>query len=177
LHWIVSLFFGLVVAVALSLVKSVVGLRGLAIAASIVAGVGLICGTVYFAARVIDYGIRNRCDPSKCPPSLFARLSHLALVMLVPILPVVVAEQWGPPRGWLATVIGATYMLRDQDVPQGGSTATDDTEDKPATGSPDDAKSSGTRASAEPGAKERRGGVSDADPLRDPDNPFKLIEE
>lgn len=171
------MFLGLVVAAGLSLLKGVVGLRGIAAAATAVAGVGVCSGIVYLVARVIDYGVRNRRDPKSSPPSLFGRLAHLALVMLFPILPLVVAERFSPPRGWLASLIGAADAPQDPAASGDGSAAAGDRDDEPATGAPDGEKAGGTRAPAEPESKERRGGASEADALRDPDNPFKLIEE
>lgn len=162
-HWIVPLLLGLVAAAAASVAKRTLGLSGLVAGAATILGVSLICGLVYFTGRVIDYGIRKRRDPKASPPSWFGRLAHLGLVMLLPVAAVVTAEAFGPPEGWLAKFVPAVAAK----APGGSGDQPAAKPSASADSSPGGAGVGGTTGGSQPAG----------DPLQNPANPFKVIEE
>lgn len=143
LHWIVPILIGLLAAGGLSLLKPRLGGgRGLVISTVAIAAAGAGCGALYVALRAIQYAFLGKRSAAGLRPSWLARIAHLCIVMLIPVVPLVVAEGIGPPQGWLAKLLHSSGS-------DSGPETTGESEITPKA----------------------------ADPLADPNNPFKVIEE
>lgn len=162
-HWIVPLLFGLVAAAVASVAKPALGLSGLVAGAATILGLSLISGITFLTGRVIDYGIRRRRDPKASAPSWFGRLAHLGLVMLLPLGAVVTAEAFGPPEGWLAKFVPAVATK---------ATSRGETQRAAKPSAPDGPSPGGSGGGGTDG-----GSQPARDPLLNPANPFKVIEE
>lgn len=153
-HWIIPTLIGLAAAAALSVLKPRLGgMQGLLQATILVALVGLACGFLFLVLRVFDYAVRRRRSVAASRPSWFGRIAHTSLFVVGLALPLLIAESLGPREGWLAAFVPSLALA--------GRSAADD---------PSDGAKPGSGAS-----KPVKG--SNADPLADPKNPFKVIEE
>ena len=153
-HAIVPLLFGVVTAATLSFLKTRIGFQGIVAAVVSFAAIGVACGMLYVTARLMDYGFRSTRNASASKPSWLGRIAHAALIMLVPVVPLAIAEFFGPREGWLVGLVpslASTAGTRDagqSDETESGGTSVTPTRQRPAV-----------------------------DPLADPKNPFKVIEE
>jgi len=153
-HAMVPLLLGISVAATLSFLKPQIGFHGMAMAVVTLGVLAAACGMLYVTARVIDYGFRGKRHASASKPSWLGRIAHAAFIMLVPIVPLAIAEFFGPREGWLVGLVPALASKADMsDDSQSAETGFGDASVAPA---------------------EQRPAV---DPLADPKNPFKVIEE
>lgn len=154
-HWSIPIIVGIIVAAAASILKPLIGIQRQLFGAAVLLACAAVSGAIYFMLRVVDYVILGRKDPTVTPRSRFGWFSHFLTAALIPLLAAIAAEYAGPPQGWFASVFPAAAIsnLLGRRLHE-SQTSNED-----------------------PGSTQPMAAPFSADPLSDPRNPFKVVEE
>ena len=100
----IGICLGLVAIPAASLIKPLIGFRGLCFVVAGAAALSLVSGIWYTFSRLIAYYLDGQRSVPRRARSIAAPLAYGGLMFLVPMVPWVAGEFFSPPHGLLATI-------------------------------------------------------------------------
>jgi len=101
--WLLPVFFASLIAIALSLLKPLIGLRGIFFLTATIGGLFVLALLAFLVIRTVAYTIGRRRVVDEDARSIAARVAFASLVtLLFPFAPLAVAEIWGPNEGHVA---------------------------------------------------------------------------
>ena len=113
--WLLPVFFASLVAIALSLLKPLIGLRGIFFLTATIGGLFVLALLAFLVTRTVAYTIGRRRVVDEDARSIAARVAFASLVtLLFPFSPLAVAEIWGPNEGHVAGCLPALKQPQAQ---------------------------------------------------------------